>query len=168
MRILSSDVRPAEMADVEAVANVHWTSWQQVYAGIIPHRSLQDMMTRRNVAWWRRAVCCEATVLVLEVQGDLVGYATVGLSRARALPPEGEIYEIYLLPEYHGLGFGRRLFEEARRLLSSLGCNGSMCWVLDDLEQAKLFFSALGGKPLAYSQSRFGSATLGKVSFSWD
>lgn len=168
MRILSSDVRPAEMADAVSVATVHWQAWQQVYAGIIPHRSLQAMLTRRNVSWWQRAVSSEATVLVLEVQGKLVGYATVGLSRARALLPEGEIYEIYLLPEYQGLGFGRDLFTEARRLLASLGCKGTICWVLDDLQQAKMFFSALGGKPLAFSRSQFGDTSLGKVSFCWD
>ena len=40
-----------------------------------------------------------------------VGYATLGGSRF-AGRRSGEIYELYLRPEYHGVGFGRRLFAE--------------------------------------------------------
>ena len=126
------------------------------------------MITRRNVAWWRKAIEGETTLLVLEVEDEPVGYATVGLSRARSLPQEGEIYEIYLLPEYQGLGFGRTLFEEARRLLSSLGCKGTICWNIDVLEQASMFFTAMGGKPLAFVEEEVGGRMIGKISYVWD
>ncbi|AJY47698.1 GNAT family N-acetyltransferase [Martelella endophytica] len=168
MRILSSDVRAAETADAEKIANVHWLTWQHAYAGIIPHRALQDMITRRNAAWWRKAIEGDATLLVLEVHGEPVGYATVGLNRSRSLPQEGEIYEIYLLPQFQGVGFGRTLFNEARRLLASLGCKGTICWSIDALEQASLFFSAMGGKPMAFAEESVGGRMLAKVSFVWD
>lgn len=37
------------------------------------------------------------------------------------MPYSGEIFEIYLLPEYQGLGFGRRLFNAARQELAAHG-----------------------------------------------
>jgi len=41
------------------------------------------------------------------VFGDKVaGYANYGRNRARSLHFEGEIYELYLRPEFQGLGFG--------------------------------------------------------------
>ena len=168
MRILSRDIRPAVVADAEKIANVYWTSWQHVYAGVIPPRALQDMLTRRNVRWWKNAIQDETTVLVLEVRGNVVGYATAGLSRARALPQEGEIFEIYLLPEYQGLGFGRELFCAAKKLLASLGCNGTICWSVDVLDQAALFFTALGGQTMAFAEESFGGTLIGKISFVWD
>ena len=55
-----------------------------------------------------------STFLVIEVAGVIAGYATLGLNRARSLPQEGEVYEIYLRPEYQGIGLGRILFGEAK------------------------------------------------------
>nr|WP_272209889.1 GNAT family N-acetyltransferase [Marinicella sp. W31]MDC2875727.1 GNAT family N-acetyltransferase [Marinicella sp. W31] len=168
MRILSGDVRPAVVEDAEKIANVHWRAWQHVYAGVMPHRALHEMITRRNTTWWRKAIASEETLLVLEVQGLPVGYANVGLNRVKALPQEGEIYEIYLLPEYQGLGFGRELFSEARGLLNSLGCKGTICWSIEALEQAELFFVAMGGKRFAFLEETFGDRALAKVSYVWD
>ena len=168
MRILSSDVRPAEAADAEKIANVYWRAWQHAYAGILPHQALHELLSRRNIAWWKRAIAGEETLLVLEVQGKPVGYASVGLNRVKALPHEGEIYEIYLLPEYQGLGFGRVLFGEARRLLASLGCKGTICWSFDALDQAATFFTALGGKPFAFAEEEHGGKLFGKVSHVWE
>ncbi len=58
------------------------------------------MIERRGEAWWRKATRGPATILVVEVAGTVAGYASLGLNRARALPHEGEIYELYLRPEY--------------------------------------------------------------------
>src|SRR5262245_63899036 len=40
---------------------------------------------------------------------------------ARSLYYDGEIYELYLRPEFQGLGFGRKLFSAARRDLVQSG-----------------------------------------------
>ncbi len=124
MKTLSIDVRRAEPHDARAISETHRLAWQHTYAGIIPHRALTQMIERRGENWWRKATRGPATLLVLDVAGTVAGYATLGLNRARALPQEGEIYEIYLRPEYQGIGLGRMLFGEARRLLKSLGCTG--------------------------------------------
>jgi ribosomal protein S18 acetylase RimI-like enzyme len=68
------------------------------------------MLERRDIAWWRRAIRGSTSILVLDVGGTIAGYATLGLNRARSLPQEGEIYELYLRPEYQGVGLGKRLF----------------------------------------------------------
>lgn len=51
-------------------------------------------------------------MLVVEVAGVVAGYATLGLSRARGLPHDGEIYELYLRPEYQGIGLGSLLLRK--------------------------------------------------------
>ena len=117
MTTLTIDVRPAEPADAVEIAEVHRAAWSQAYTGIIPFRSLRAMIERRGARWWGRAIRGSTSILVLDVGGTIAGYATLGLNRARALPQEGEIYELYLLPEYQGVGLGRRLFDEARRFL---------------------------------------------------
>ena len=67
--------------------------------------------------------------LVLEVSGDVVGYATLGPSRTRGRF-EGEIYELYMAPPHQGLGFGECLFEACRYRLDERRLSGLLVWAL--------------------------------------
>lgn len=167
MKTLSIEVRPAEPLDARAISTVHREAWLQAYGGLIPHRPLMQMMERRGEVWWRKATRGPATVLVLDVAGTLAGYMTLGLNRARSLPQDGEIYEIYLLPEYQGVGFGRKLFAEGRSLLKSLGCNGLVVWCLEDSEHADHFFRMAGGRDVAEGMENFGDKELKKIGYVW-
>ncbi|SMC76877.1 GNAT family N-acetyltransferase [Rhizobium sp. RU36D] len=168
MKTLSIDVRPAEQQDARAISEAHRLSWQSAYAGLIPHKPLTKMIERRGETWWRKATVGPATVMVVDVAGVIAGYATMGLNRARALPQEGEIYEIYLRPEYQGIGLGYVLFGEARRLLKSLGCNGLAVWCLEDSEHAAQFFRSNGGIDAVEGMEDFGDVKLKKLGFIWE
>ncbi len=167
MKTLSIDVRRAEPQDAPAISEVHRQAWSQAYAGLIPHKPLIQMLERRGEGWWRKAVRGPATLLVLDIGGVIAGYATIGLNRARALPYDGEIYEIYLRPEYQGVGLGRRLFGESRRLLKSLGCKGLVVWCLEDSEHAVRFLRSYGGADLADGMEDFDGKSLKKIGFVW-
>lgn len=167
MKTLTIDVRRADPQDAAAVSDVHRLSWNQAYAGLIPHKPLRQMIERRGESWWRKATRGPATLLVLDVEGQIAGYATIGLNRARALPYDGEIYEIYLRPEFQGIGLGRRLFNESRRLLKSLGCEGLVVWCLEDSDHAASFFRRHGGRDLAEGTEDFDGTQLRKVGFTW-
>ncbi len=167
MKTLSIDVRRAEPQDAPAISEVHRQAWSQAYAGLIPHKPLIQMLERRGEGWWRKAVRGPATLLVLDIGGVIAGYATIGLNRARALPYDGEIYEIYLRPEYQGVGLGRRLFGESRRLLKSLGCKGLVVWCLEESEHAVRFLRSHGGADLAEGMEDFDGKSLKKIGFVW-
>ena len=132
MTALTIDIRPADARDARGIAEVHETAWRNAYAGIIPHKALRTMIARRDNRWWDRAIRRGTSVLVVDMGGLIVGYVTFGLNRARALPQDGEIYEIYLRPEYQGVGFGSRMFAEARAHLSRHGCKGLVVWALEE------------------------------------
>ncbi|MBP1873385.1 hypothetical protein LPJGGPFB_00148 [Ensifer adhaerens] len=168
MKTVSIEVRPGEPQEAAAIADVHRVSWLQTYGGIIPHRPLIQMVNRRDEVWWRKATRGPATLLVVDVAGTIAGYATLGLSRAKALPQEGEIYEIYLRPEYQGIGLGRVLFGEAKSLLRSLGCQGLVVWCLEDSDHAYQFFQGAGGSDIAEGMEDFGDKHLKKVGFAWN
>jgi len=167
MTTLSIEVRRADPRDARAIAEVHRTAWISAYAGMIPHRALVQMIERRREDWWRRAARGPSTLLVVEVADKIAGYATIGLNRVRELKQEGEIYELYLLPEYQGIGLGSYLFRECRAILKSLGMQGLVVWCLEENDNAVTFYRAMGGMDVAEGMERFGERSIKKLGFVW-
>ncbi len=168
MTTLLIDIRKAEPSDAMAIAEVHQAAWQGAYAGIIPYKALAGMIGRRGENWWANAIRRSATVLVIEIGGEIAGYTTVGRNRARELPQQGEIYELYLKPEYQGVGLGGRLFAAARRKLAEHGLKGMVVWALEDNQTAMSFYSGFGGRDIAEGVEVFDQKALRKVAFVWD
>lgn len=167
MKTVSIDIRHAEPGDARAIAEVHWQSWLGAYSGVIPHKALSAMVGRRGPKWWASAIRRVATVLVVEMGGEIVGYATLGRNRARELPQQGEIYELYILPQYQGVGLGTRLFQSARQKLKDHGLKGLVVWALEDNSGAMSFYEGAGGFDTAEGIEVFDQKALRKVAFTW-
>lgn len=168
MKTLAIDIRKAVAGDAEAIAETHHAAWQGAYAGIIPHRALTSMLNRRGREWWASAIRRAASVLVIEVGGDVAGYATIGRNRARELRQEGEIYELYVKPEYQGIGLGTRLFNAARERLTAHGLNGLVVWALEENSNAVAFYEGSGGRDIAEGVEVFDQKALRKIAFVWN
>ncbi|KFB08584.1 GNAT family N-acetyltransferase [Nitratireductor basaltis] len=168
MKTLTIDIRRAGMEDAEAIASVHDRAWRGAYAGIIPHKALNAMIGRRGPVWWSNAIKRSATVLVMEIGGEIAGYATLGRNRARELQQDGEIYELYLAPEYQGIGLGRRLFNAAREMLVSHGFDGLVVWALEENDGARSFYERAGGRDFAEGVEVFDSKALRKIAYVWN
>lgn len=167
MKTLTIDIRQARRRDAPAIAEVHYQAWQGAYAGIIPHRTLNRMIARRGARWWANAIRRVSTVLVAEIGGEVVGYATLGRNRARNLPQQGEIYELYIRPEYQGIGLGSKLFAAARKKLADHGLKGLVVWALEDNVGALNFYEGAGGMDTAEGVELFEQKALRKIAFTW-
>ncbi len=168
MNTLTIDIRDARPHDAVAIADIHHGAWTGAYAGIIPHGVLTRMLTRRNRDWWDNAIRRKASILVIEVGEQVVGYATVGRNRARQIKADGEIYELYVAPQYQGVGLGSRLFAEAKRVLEGHGMRGIVVWALEENTGACDFYFGKGGKDLAEGTEQFDTRTVKKVAFVWN
>lgn len=162
------EIRRAKASDARAVAETHDEAWRAAYQGVIPGIELDKLITRRGPDWWDSAIRKGSRIAILAFGDKVAGYANYGRNRARSLFYDGEIYELYLRPEYQGLGFGRRLFTSARRDLGQSGLKSLVVWALSDNEPAVDFYRALGGKAVARSSERFGDRCLDKVAFAWN
>ena len=85
-----------------------------------------------------------------------------------SLSQQGEIYELYLRPEYQGIGLGTRLFSEARARLKSHGLNGLVVWALEENNNALAFYAGAGGRDIAEGVEVFDQKAIRKVAFVWD
>ena len=117
--------------------------------------------------WWEMAIRRGSRILVAVAGEDVVGYGSYGRNRAGILPVGGEIYELYVRPEFQGLGLGRRLFQACRRELGSRGVKGLAVWALADNGHACEFYRNIGGTNVARGSETFGDVTLEKLAFTW-
>ncbi len=161
------ELRRAKAADAAGLAEAHDQAWYTAYQGIIPGKELEKLIIRRGPLWWEQAIRKGSRITVLQFGESIAGYANYGRNRARGLFYDGEIYEIYLRPEFQGLGFGRRLFTAARKDLNQSGLKSLVVWALSENESAVEFYRALGGRMVAHSSECFGAKTLDKVAYAW-
>jgi len=162
------EIRRARPSDARAVASAHDEAWRTAYQGIIPGLELERLINRRGAAWWDGSIRKGSRVSLFMFGDTVAGYANYGRNRARSLNYDGEIYELYLRPQYQGLGFGRRLFSSARKDLLQSGVKSLVVWALSDNEPAVQFYRALGGQAVARSSEAFGGKVLDKVAYAWN
>ena len=160
-------IRVAEPADAAGVAEVHDAAWMEAYRGIIPGAHLERMVQRRGQSWWANALSRGSRIAVLDFDDTIAGYASYGRNRAVSLPYRGEIFELYLKPEYQGLGFGHRLFSAAQKELANLGLNSVLVWSLADNERAIAFYERLGGMMVGRAHETFGDVSRERLAFGW-
>ena len=160
-------IRWSKPADTTALAALHRDAWRYAYRGIIPGISLERMIARRGPDWWRRMHRSGLRVLVLEFDNRVAGYATFGPCRTQSLAQRGEIYELYVRPEFQGVGFGKHLFGEARRYLRARGLVSLLVWALAGNDLACRFYMALGGRERIRGYERIGGVRLEMIAFDW-
>lgn len=164
-------IRRATTDDAEQIAAVHDASWREAYRGLIPGGELERLIARRGPRWWRAAVERGSRILVLSRHDSplgpdaLAGYVSYGHNRAPALDFAGEIFELYLAPEYQGLGFGARLFQAGRRDLAEHGLETMLVWALAENSRAIAFYRRLGGAPARRASESFGGERRARLAF---
>jgi ribosomal protein S18 acetylase RimI-like enzyme len=158
-------IRRARKSDAEEIASVHDAAWRDAYRGIIPGRELERMIARRGPRWWEAAITRGSRLVVLDFDESVGGYASYGRNRVPSLPYKGELFELYLAPEFQGLGFGRRLFQAARADLVEHGYPSLLVWALGENERALTFYERLGGKIVSRAQERFGGVPRDRIAF---
>ena len=158
-------IRRAKPGDAAALSGVFEAAWREAYCGIIPGVALERMLARRGPAWWRAAAQRSRGLVVLDIGERVAGYASYGRCRDRSLPAEGEVDELYLAPEYQGLGFGRRLFKAVRNDLADHDARRVAVWSLADNSRARAFYEGLGGRMIAETRESCGGTPLAKVAY---
>ena len=160
-------IRSARPSDAGEVADIHALAWREAYLGIIPAVEIERTIARRGPVWWLNTLRRGRHIAVLDFAGELAGYASFGRGRVRGLA-QGEVYELYLRPEYQGVGLGRKLFDAARKRLAQDRLSGLVIWSLTDNERACGFYYAMGGRVNARAVERLGDVWLDKHAYTWN
>lgn len=161
-------VRPATLGDAAAIARVHVASWRSTYRGLLPEDFLASLAEEPYTERWTRVIGDGASrVLVVEADGDIVGFASCGHERAGEDGFAGELYAIYVLDRAQRNGHGRELVRAAAGALREMRLADMIVWVLRDNGAARRFYERLGGVYVRSQPITIGSATLEEVSYGW-
>jgi ribosomal protein S18 acetylase RimI-like enzyme len=164
-------LRPARPADAVAIAKVHVETWRAAYAGIVPDAYLVSMTEAKQALQWnktiRHAVAPEAVLAAESADipgGRIVGFGSCG--RARGQPGSGEVFTLYVAPDWQGRGIGRLLLEGLFTRLQGGGLSRAVIWVLD-ANPARFFYEAQGGRRVAERKERFAGVELAEAGYAW-
>ena len=158
-------IRRARPADIGMLTSVFEASWREAYLGVIPGLALERFLSKRSPGVWRGMIERGRGLAVMEIEGRVVAYAAYGRMRERGLSAQGEIDELYVSPEYQGLGLGSRLFRAVRNDLADRGLTRVGVWALADNERACAFYQQLGGIRGPQAVERLSGTCLPKVGF---
>ena len=173
-------VRRAVRGDASAIGRVHVETWQSAYAGLLPDSLLVAMSDVRQSAWWSRLLADPGEARGVFVADDqemgVVGFGSCGPVRD---PPEGlpekrggreirvgEVYTLYVEPDFQNQGLGRRLLDALFRQLRADGCDTAVLWMLAD-NPSRFFYEGLGGERIGQRVDTMAGVDVEELAFGW-
>jgi GNAT superfamily N-acetyltransferase len=163
-------IRLAHIDDADGLARVHVDSWRAAYQGIVPAEHLASLSYEKRASRWRESLSnADSASFVYVAQADdgtIIGFASGGPERDGDPNYLGELYAIYLHPDYLRRGIGRQLAQTVARRLIEMSLSSMLVWVLAQ-NSSRQFYEALGGKYLYEKTIEIGGASLMDVAYGW-
>ena len=139
-------IRRRERKDCEAIAKLITICWNETYRGLVSDEFLDGLYKNeedRIKNSYEKFDENDNHQFVLEVDGKVVGWMNIGDSDEGS--EYGEIHAIYILNEYKGFGYGRKLVEEGIKEIKSMGFKQMIIGCLDGYKSNE-FYKHIGGK----------------------
>ena len=128
---------------------MHVRSWQAGYRGLLPDAYLDGLRAEDRAQRYRFGsddVREPATVVAID-DGTICGFATTAPARDPDVADDGELYALYVDPEWWGRGVGAMLIASARGRLVELGFRNAVLWLLAGNARADRFYRIDGWAP---------------------
>lgn len=116
-------IRTATKADIPIIRQLAEKTWWPVYSPILEKEQIEYMLAHIYSADAMAKVMDDGSqvFLLLFEAGEAKGFASYGLWSER--PDAWKIHKLYVLPECHGKGFGKKLVDEINGLASAKQIN---------------------------------------------
>lgn len=161
-------IRKATPADARGIARVHVDSWRATYRNIVADSYLDGLTYEAREQLWNENLKDNNNYVAEDDNGVIVGFANGGKERTGEYADlEGELYAIYILPEFLGRGIGRRLVECVAEDLMKQGMNSMLVWVLKDNGSRK-FYEKMGGLAVDSKTIKVAGEELVEVAYGWE
>jgi L-amino acid N-acyltransferase YncA len=159
-------VRAAMEQDADAISHVHVESWRTTYTGIVADAYLAGLDETKGAALWREWLTRDIQVLVVEVNGEVVGFVSGGSMREPLQDYDAELFAIYLLKSSQRLGIGTALLKTLAESLNAKGFKSMAAWVLEG-NSSSHFYERSGAVRLLSKEIEVGGVMLPVVAYGW-
>lgn len=169
------NIRPATFDDIPIIAALHVAGWKGAYGGIVDQGYLDSLTVEKRIGDWTNWLASgESKVFLADVGGISAGFVVIG--RTKTPPPgsspirpshSGEVYALYLHPDYWRRGIGRALLRHAAQELKAQKHTTMCLWVLDGNQRGNAFYKAMGGQKLGGKMIEIGPSMLKEVCYGW-
>lgn len=139
-------IRYAKVSDARALAEIHVNSWQKAYKGIIPDEVLKNITVEKREKYFTK-VLTERTEddAIIFKNNEAVGFITIGKCRDKDKTKDyGEVWGVYLLPDYWRKGVGCKLIKWGLEELRKRDYKKVTLWVLEKNSKARNFYEKIG------------------------
>jgi len=109
-------IRERKLEDCRKIQEIITKSWQDTYRGIINDNYLDELSNNeesRIKSFMKDFDFDDNPYLVLEVDGEVVGFVRYSEADDDRYSSYGEITALYILDDYKGYGYGKSLFLSA-------------------------------------------------------
>jgi|LakMenEpi03Aug12_release.lakeMendotaPanAssembly.Ray.scaffolds.fasta_scaffold205758_2 ribosomal protein S18 acetylase RimI-like enzyme len=139
-------IRPAQIRDARAIAEIQVASWRATYVGQVPEDYLAALSVETREGAWRECIERYEGSILVSVNIEIVqGFVNFGPCRdGESAARLGEIYAIYLSPSNLRCGIGARLWCSAIDALTIQKFDAATVWVLDSNLSARAFYEKMG------------------------
>ena len=144
-------------------------SWRESFAGIVPQSFLdKSSVAKRAEAFEKGFSAASYKMFVAEAPGrGVVGFADFGEPREAVEGYEGELYAIYLLPEFQRKGVGARLFKLGAEFFIR-GGKRSMYLLALEASPYRRFYERLGGRVVGRKQVEIEGVPFDELIYGWE
>ena len=138
-------VREALLSDVDAIANIHVSSWINTYSGLMPQTYIESYTVEKRKKLWSNIIEKSlAEVIVADCDDRLTGFLCCGQPKSLKGTDVYDLSSIYVQPDKTGSGVGQALYDECEGILITLGAKKVSVWALDSNERAINFYIKQG------------------------
>src|SRR6266849_3252283 len=160
-------IRSARPEDARSIAKLDVETWRATYAGVLSAPYLVGLSARRRELGWHNVILREPRdVRVAVGQGDAIhGFGSCGPNRGDRRFA-GEVFTLYVAPDWQNQGIGRRLLIALFRRLVAVGCSSAIVWVLRE-NPARFFYERLGGHQVSRKPLAVGGTAIEATAYGW-
>src|SRR6266446_23695 len=160
-------IRSARLEDARSIARLDVETWRATYAGVLSASYLVGLSERRRELGWRSVILREPRDVRVAVGdgGLMLGFGSCGPNRGDRRFT-GEVFTLYVAPDWQNQGIGRRLLIALFRRLVAAGRRSAILWVLRD-NPSRFFYARLGGHQVTHKTLAVAGSAVQAVAYGW-
>jgi len=163
-------IRLAVPADAQSIAQVRVGAWRTTYRGLIPDAYLDAMTVEDSTELWGRVLSAApntTNTFVAEVDQRVVGFVSGLMLPEPRHGLDAELTGLYIVPELHRAGIGKRLVATVAAAQRAHGATGMIVWVIAGNKGARAFYERLGASLVVEQPFTWDGMDLVEAGYGW-